>query len=301
MKPIKSITITRIFNAPRKLVFDAWLDEKHLAVWWSPRGFTNPVCKVEGKVGGKMLIHMSHPDFGEMPMTGRYEEVNPIDKIVFTTGAFLDSSGTPQLEGHNTVIFTDAGKDKTQIVLTAMLTKLGQGLEGAAKGMDQGWGESLDRLGELVEDTRDREFGAERTLDAPIDLVWQVWSEPQHIAEWWGPNGFQNTIHKMEFRQGGAWNFIMHGPDGTDYPNHVRYLEIIPKQSMIYDHGGAEDEVAFRVYVKFVPEGKKTRVSMRGVFKTAAELNEVIEKNGAIDGLNQTFDRMADYLMKVPA
>lgn len=301
MKPLKSITLTRIFHAPRKLVFEAWLDEKHLAVWWSPRGFTNPVCKVDGKVGGNMLIHMSHPDFGEMPMTGKYEEITPIDKIVFTTGAFPDSNGTPQLQGHNTVVFTDAGKDKTQIVLTAAIMKAGPELQRAMEGMDEGWNETLDRLGELVDDTRDREFGAERTLDAPVELVWKVWSEPEHIAQWWGPNGFRNTIHKMEFRQGGDWNYMMHGPDGTDYPNHVHYLEIIKHRSMIYDHGSPEDPGQFRVYVKFRPEGKKTHVSMRGVFRTTAQLKEAVEKFGAREGLEQNFDRMVAYVKKMQA
>jgi uncharacterized protein YndB with AHSA1/START domain len=295
---VKSITITRIFDAPRKLVFEAWLDEKHLQQWWSPRGFTNPVCKVEGRAGGSILIHMAHPDFGEMPMGGKYEEVSPIDKIVFTTTAFPNSEGVPQLQGYNIVLFSDEGK-KTKIVLTASIIKAGPGLEAALAGMDQGWSESLDRLGELVEDTSDREMSITRVLDAPRELVWKVWTDPAHVREWWGPNGFTNTIHKMDVSQGGEWLLTMHGPDGTDYPNHIRYLEIIKNERIIYDHGQPEDGGQFRTFVTFTPEGARTRVTMKGVFKTVEFKQMIVEKYGALEGQKQHFARMEDYVKKI--
>jgi uncharacterized protein YndB with AHSA1/START domain len=295
---IKSITITRIFDAPRKMVFEAWLDEKHLQQWWSPRGFTNPVCKTEGKPGGTILIHMAHPDLGEMPMGGKYEEVSPIDKIVFTTTAFPNAEGVHQLQGHNVVLFTDEGK-KTKIVLTASIVKAGPGLEGALAGMDQGWKESLDRLGELVEDTSEREMKITRVVDAPRELLWKIWTDPEHIKEWWGPNGFTNTIHQFNLAPGGEWLLTMHGPDGTDYPNHIRFVEIIRNERLIYDHGQPEDGGQFRTFVHFTDEGNKTRITMKGVFKTVEYKNLVVEKYGALEGQKEHIARMEAYAAKM--
>ncbi len=302
---VKSITITRIFDAPRKLVFEAWLDEKHLQQWWMPRGFTNPTCHItSGKIpgraetGAKLTVTTYHPDFGEMPQSGKYEEVSPFEKIIFTTTAFPNDQGKPQLRGHNVMLFSDEGA-KTKIVITASILEAGPGLEGALAGMDQGWAETLDRLGEHVEDTSDREMSISRVVDAPRDLVWKVWTEPEHVKEWWGPNGFTNTIHKMDVVQGGEWVLTMHGPDGTDYPNHIRYLEIIKHERLIYDHGQPEDGGSFRTFVTFTQEGGKTRVTMKGVFKTVEYKNMVVEKYSALEGQKQHFARMEEYIAKV--
>ena len=66
-----------------------------------------------------------------------------------------------------------------------------------------------------------REIITTRVLDAPRELVWKAWTDPKHVAEWWGPNGFTNTIHEMDVRPDGVWRFIMHGPDGVDYKNEI--------------------------------------------------------------------------------
>jgi hypothetical protein len=84
--------------------------------------------------------------------------------------------------------------------------------------------------------TTDRELCLTRTLDAPIELVWEVWTQPGHIAKWWGPNGFTNTISKMIVEPGGEWELVMHGPDGTDYKNKSIFKEIIPLKKIVYDH-----------------------------------------------------------------
>ena len=71
-----------------------------------------------------------------------------------------------------------------------------------------------------IEHTADREIVATRVFDAPRDLVFRMWTDPAHIVHWWGPNGFTTTIHEMDVRPGGMWRFIMHGPDGVDYPQY---------------------------------------------------------------------------------
>ena len=84
-------------------------------------------------------------------------------------------------------------------------------------------------------DTKDRELLISRKLNAPVDLVWEAWSHAEHIAQWWGPDGFTTTITKMDMRPGGEWNLVMHGPDGTDYDNKSIFREIVPLKKIVYD------------------------------------------------------------------
>src|SRR5258706_10882308 len=81
-----------------------------------------------------------------------------------------------------------------------------------------------------------------RVFDAPRELVWKVWTEPEHIGKWWGPNGFTTTTHKMEVKAGGVWRFVMHGPDGRDYQNKITFIEVVKPERLVYKHGGAGGE-----------------------------------------------------------
>lgn len=148
--------------------------------------------------------------------------------------------------------------------------------------------------------TADREITATRLLDAPRELVFDVWTDPNHVAHWWGPRGFTNTIEKMDVRPGGVWQFIMHGPDGVDYPNRVVYLEVVRPERLVYVHdsGQSDDPGQFHVTVTFSAEGNKTRLAMQLVFKSAAERERVVKEVGAVEGLNQTLDRLTEYLQR---
>ena len=136
-----------------------------------------------------------------------------------------------------------------------------------------------------------------RVLDAPRDLVYEAWTNPRHIAQWWGPKGFTNTIHEMEVKVGGVCRFIMHGPDGTDYPNKVVFEEVVKAERLVYTHGSDQDDDpnSFHVTVTFEDQGKKTKLTMRMVLKSAAALEEA-KKFGAVEGGNQTMDRLEAYL-----
>lgn len=142
----------------------------------------------------------------------------------------------------------------------------------------------------------DRELVIERVFDAPRELVWKAWTEPAHVDKWWGPNGFRNETASMDFRVGGEWRYVMHGPDGKDWPNWIRYEEISKPERLVYSHGGGESDVPhFHVTVTFAVEGKRTRVVMRSVFPSAEALAEV-KKFGAVEGGQQTLARLAGYL-----
>jgi uncharacterized protein YndB with AHSA1/START domain len=145
--------------------------------------------------------------------------------------------------------------------------------------------------------TRDRELVMTRIINAPRDLVFKVWTEPKHMAKWWGPNGFTNTIHAMDVKPGGSIDFIMHGPDGTDYPNYIFYKEVVRPSKLSFLHGSKpNDPGSFNVTVTFKELGQKTEITMHMVFNTQEEKDIVVEKYGAIEGNKQTMDRLESYL-----
>lgn len=143
--------------------------------------------------------------------------------------------------------------------------------------------------------TSDREIVTERVFDAPRELVWAAFTDPKHVDKWWGPNGFRNQTFAMDFRVGGTWRFVMHGPDGTDWQNWIRYREIQKPERLVYDHGGEGDDPLFHVTVTFTEQAGSTKVSMRAVFPSAEACAEV-KKRGAVEGGQQTLARLAGYL-----
>ncbi len=142
------VTLTRVFDAPRELVFKAWTDPQQLAKWWGPEGFTNPVCEIDARPGGKMLIHMTAPDGTVYPMTGTFREVTPPERLVFSDAA-EDLQGNVLLEGETIVTFEQQG-GKTKVTVQARAWARVPAAADMLKGMDQGWSQSLDRLARLV-------------------------------------------------------------------------------------------------------------------------------------------------------
>ncbi len=145
----KELTITRIFDAPRELVFKAWTDPKQVAQWWGPNGFTNPVCELEVRPGGAIRIDMRGPDGVVYPMRGVFHEIVEPERLVFTATAIEDKEGKPQLEVHNTVTFA-AVDGKTKLTLRAVVIKSTPEAAFALAGMEAGWTQSLDRLAERL-------------------------------------------------------------------------------------------------------------------------------------------------------
>jgi len=140
----REVTITRVFDAPRALVFSMWTDAKHLAQWWGPHGFDNPRCEADPRPGGKILIHMRGPDGGVHPMGGVYNEIVPHERIVFTSYVELPD-GTRVVESHNTVQFEEEG-GKTKVILHAKAGGFTEFAPRMLAGMEAGWATSLDKL-----------------------------------------------------------------------------------------------------------------------------------------------------------
>jgi len=152
----------------------------------------------------------------------------------------------------------------------------------------------------MEQSTTDREIIISRLINAPRELVFEAWTEKEHLEKWWGPNGFTTTSSEFDFRPGGVWFHTMHGPDGTDFPNEVYYEKIVKPECIEYEHGGGDEEgvndAAFHVTVTFEEEDGKTRVTMKSLFRTAKQLNHVVEKYGAIEGGKQHLANLEEYV-----
>ena len=140
----------------------------------------------------------------------------------------------------------------------------------------------------------DREIVSTHVFDAPRELVFKAWTDPDHLARWWGPQGFTSTFHEFDLRPGGLWRFVLHGPDGTDYQNKSVFREIVKPERIVFDHVSGP---RFQVTATFTEEAGKTEVTFRMLFKTAAECDKV--KTYAVQGDEQNFDRLAAHLARM--
>jgi uncharacterized protein YndB with AHSA1/START domain len=145
----RTVVITRVFDAPRELVFKAWTDPVHLARWWGPKGFTNPICEVDLRVGGALRIVMRAPDGAEHPMTGVFREIDPPARLVFDNVA-IDREDKVLLEGLTTVTFAEHGTGGTKLTVESRAVARVDYAWRMLEGMETGWTQSIDRLGEHV-------------------------------------------------------------------------------------------------------------------------------------------------------
>ena len=144
----RAVTLTRVYDAPRELVWRAWTDPAHLAQWFGPRGFTSSVPELDVRVGGNLRIVMHGPDGNDYPMKGVFREVTPPARLVFRNIA-VDEDGNHLLEGETTVILEEEG-GKTKLTLKTYAKGLVPMAPQMLAGMETGWSQSLDKLAELV-------------------------------------------------------------------------------------------------------------------------------------------------------
>lgn len=144
----------------------------------------------------------------------------------------------------------------------------------------------------------DREIVITRTFDAPPELVWRAWTDPQQVVLWWGPTGFTTTTHSMDVRVGGEWRFDMHGPDGVTYPNRIIFEEVDAPNRLVYSHrdAGAVEPVSFQSIVNFERQGGQTKLTMRMIFPSASDRERIVREYGAVDGALQHVERLAMHV-----
>jgi len=303
------LVLTRTLDAPRSLVWKLWTEKEHLERWWGPAGFGMRTARLDFRVGGTFHYAMTPPGSGQA-MWGLfvYDEISPETKLVFRSG-FADGAGAFArnpfapvwpLEIRNELSLTEQG-GKTVLTLKGRphnATPEEERLfaENHAN-VSQGFAGTFAQLTRYLEDAlvADRAMFYERTFDAPRDVVWKAWTEPT-IAAWFGPAGFRTTIHEMDVRPGGKWLFTMHGPDGTDYPNRVVYLEVDPPRKLVYDQGNPNEINSHLVTLTLTERDGRTDMTFRMVFASPEHKQLVIEQYGAQKGLVENMDRFAAWL-----
>jgi uncharacterized protein YndB with AHSA1/START domain len=294
--------VTRVVDAPREVVFRAWTEPAHVKQWWGPAAFSTPVCEMDVRPGGAYRLVMRSPEGVDYPMAGVYREVIPPERIVYTIdfsehpaewhrqlAALREGAAAPAESPLVTVTFEAQGR-RTRLTVRMRFGSASERSAFLRMGMKEGWGQSLERL-ETEVGQMGRSITSTRVLDAPREHVFEAWTEPAHLAKWWGPKGFTNTFHEFDPRPGGAWRFVMHGPNGADYPNHSVFREIVKPERIVFDHVSGP---RFNVTATFDDLGGKTRLVWRMLFETGAELEKV--KSFAVEANEQNLDRLAEHL-----
>src|SRR6478609_7377817 len=238
---------------------------------------------------------MKGPDGIVYPMSGVVHEMRAPERFVFTATP-LDNNGSPFFEILNTITFEDS-KGNTKLTIRAEVSKFNGG-EQHLNGMEEGWNQSLVRLADILVDPKklDRELIISRLLNAPRELVFKVWTDPEHVKNWWGPNGFTNTISKMEIKPGGEWDLVMHGPDGTNYKNKSVFREIVKPERIVYDHISGPK---FLTTVTLTPFGERTHIKWSMLFESKESFDQTVKTFGADEGLKQNIEKLDQYLANI--
>ncbi|HZE97421.1 MAG TPA: SRPBCC domain-containing protein, partial [Planctomycetota bacterium] len=218
------------------------------------------------------------------------------EKLVFVSAA-LDADGKPIFEVLNTVTLTERG-GRTTLTVKARVLRKTPDADRYLKGMEEGWKLTLDRM-QAFSTNPARQITLSRVFDAPVARVWEAFTDPKQTPLWWGPDGFTITSRSRKVKAGGSWDFIMHGPDGTDYPNFITYKEVVRHKRLVYEHGDEKGKAPeFVSTATFEKQGKKTRVTMTAVFSTTAIREFVAKEHHAVEGGQQTLGRLAEHLAK---
>jgi uncharacterized protein YndB with AHSA1/START domain len=133
----------------------------------------------------------------------------------------------------------------------------------------------------------DREIATARVVNARRELVFRAFSDPDHLARWWGPKGFTNTFHEFDLRPGGTWRFVMHGPDGASYQNKSMFVEVVKPERIVLQHVSGPQ---FQLTIALTEQAGKTKITWRMLFESAAECDRV--KKFAVEANEQNLDRL---------
>lgn len=206
----RTIVTTRLIEAPRELVFDAFTDADHLARWWGPNGFGLTTHRFDMRPGGAWDFTMHGPDGRDYQNRIIFDEIVRPERLVMRHGGVAD--GVPVSFIH-TITLEDLGA-RTRLTMRAIFpTAAERDRVVREHHADEGGRQTLGRLAQYLGDEL---FTVSRHFKAPRELVWQVWTDAQHLAKWWGPKGFTWIEGKLDFKPGGRFHYGMRSPDGNE-------------------------------------------------------------------------------------
>ncbi len=299
----RAISVKRFYDAPRDLVFETFTSRLHLSNWWGPDGFTTTTHEMDVRPGGVWRFTMHGPDGTDYPNKIMYRHVDRPHRL-----SYEQSGGGSELVHLVEAIFEEKnGGTELSFEMTFESPDVLKDVEakyGAAEGAEQTFERLAVLLGKLASgDT----LVIERIFDAPRELVFKAWTEPERVARWWGPREFSTPVCEIEAKTGGKWRFAMRGPDGRDIwcggeYRDVVFPELIVTTDYFADENGnpvyaphygmsAEFPLEMLITVTFEDLGGKTKMTVKHF-----GLPPTPDGRGANDGWGQSFDKLAEYL-----
>ena len=290
----RELVFTRVFDAPRELVFDAFTNPEHLAKWWGPQGFTTTVHEMDVRPGGIWRLTMHGHDGRDYHNRIVMLEVVKPDRLVFRHEPDHDSERVT----HQTTVTFNSHRGKTLLTMRLLFDSPATRAHVIKTyGAIEGGHQTLSRLiGHLQSATGKPSSVAaplfiSRLLNASRNLVFEMWSKPEHLARWWGPNGFTLPRCKMDFRTAGAFQLVMRAPDGADFPLRGEYLEIIePERIAFHEFHSQHGHEVFTI-ITLLEEDGKTRLIVQQAYLFESDATQ-----GAPEGWQQTLNRLESAL-----
>jgi uncharacterized protein YndB with AHSA1/START domain len=294
--------VSRIFDAPRELVWQAWTNPRHVARWWGPNGFSTTTEKMDLRPGGTWKHVMHGPDGTNYPNESVFSEVSPMERIVYTHGGHKE--GGTSVSFVATWTFESVGPERTRLTIRMAFPSAAERDRvvrefGAGEGANQTLGRLagyLDELGKHGEASQsEREVVIVRTFDASREIVWRAWVDADYLRRWWGPEAFTNPVCEADARVGGKWGIQMRAPDGTTYPCGGTYLEVVPMERLVFTNDAVDKDGSVILKglttVTLEAEGSRTRMTLR----SRAEAKVPYAKaylSGMEAGWTQSIDRL---------
>ncbi|MBS1915251.1 MAG: SRPBCC domain-containing protein [Bacteroidetes bacterium] len=291
----RELSITRVLNAPRGLVWKVFTEENHIKNWWGPEGFTNTIHSMDVKTNGHWSFIMHGPDGRDYPNEIVYVEVVKPERIVF------DHIAGPR---HRTTIIFEARHQQT-ILHFKMLFASAEVKQETIKTYkaDIGLVQNIDKLEMYLEKVMpDKELTLTRILKAPRDVVFNAWIDVKQLAKWWGPGGFTNPVCEIDVKPGGKIYIEMKAPDGTVYPMNGEFIEVIKSEKIVFVSGALDKngQTIFEVMntVTFEEDGKNTKLTLHAVVDhVSADAKPYI--GGMDEGWSQSLVRLEQLVMGI--
>ena len=293
----REILMTRVFDVPRELVFEAMTRPEHISKWWGPRRTELVVCEIDFRVGGTWRYVLRCHDGKEVTFTGVYREIAPPERMVCTECYVEPLYGNPEWQTTLTLEEFDGKTKLTSRVLhpstEARDAQLNSGMEGGAS-------ETFDRLAELLAaQSMEREIEIVRIFDAPPELVYRAWTDPEHMTQWWGPKVFTNHSCELDVRPGGAWQILMRSPQGVDHKCRGIYSEVVPFERLVFTNDAFDDDdkplLRGITTVVFAAHEGRTKLTLRsravGLVDFAPQMLRGMEQ-----GWSQSLDKLSTHV-----
>lgn len=308
------ISITRVYEAPVKLVWDAWTDPKKVALWWGPRGFSIKTHSKDLKPGGHWAYTMYGPDGATWENKTIYHEVEKYSRLVYDHGGNDDRPPLFRV----TVDFTEMGKNKTKMEMTMALESAEAAAE-TKKFIKQASGNSTwDRLAEYLEKEASgkEQFVINRTFEAPLTVMHEMWTNPKHFSQWLAPTGFKMEFLRSDIKPGSSTFYYITNGQGVEMYGTAKYIEISSDHIVYTQQFTDKNENVSRhpmspiwpetmlTTVQLAEEGpSETRVTVTWEIFGNATSEEIAafvkEKAGMTQGWTGSFDKLEEYLLKV--